>query len=141
MTEIIGWAVDHEMNGFFFWVFLDVINLLRAVFVFIIFICQKTVLQKIREHFQYTTGRLRWSRSTTATDAISLSTVGPSRKASRSGSDGPDQKLASRQFKEKLEQTLCTKHVSPVKEAEEPEDAELLAMDESVREKLRDSDE
>lgn len=82
LTEIIGWAVGATNDNAFI-IILDTINLLRAVFIFILFVCKPLILRKIRDYLRQATGRLRRSGSShSTTDATSVS-VGPSRKVSQ----------------------------------------------------------
>jgi len=88
VTEIISWAASSsDEDNSAVWVVTNVINILRAVFIFIIIICRRQVLRSLRDKFYDLTGRnnrqSRYSAKST-TDAMSLSTVGTaSRKPSQ----------------------------------------------------------
>lgn len=75
VTEIVSWAFG---GPDYYWYFSDTINLLRAVFIFILFICKKPVLLSLKRKL---TGESisffnKTGSSKSTTDVISITTSG-----------------------------------------------------------------
>lgn len=75
VTEIVSWAVG---GPDYYWYFSDSVNLLRAVFIFILFICKRPVLLSLRrkitgESFSFSN---KTGSSKSTTDVLSITTSG-----------------------------------------------------------------
>lgn len=98
ITEIISWAVGGPE---YYWYFSDILNLLRAVFIFILFICKKSVYGSLkRKLLGKSKSRNKEGGSKSMSDALSVTTSlreskGNTRSNSASKKEAESQKLVS----------------------------------------------
>lgn len=72
IMEIISWAVGGPEH---YWYFSDILNLLRAVFIFILFICKRSVFESLKRKLGFQSSFLnREGRSKSLSDVMSTST-------------------------------------------------------------------
>jgi len=84
VTEIISWGTSSttEEEDSPFWVITNVINILRAVFIFVIIICRRPIFHSLIERFQRRTEarKIRDSSKSNVSEMVSLSTLGPAER-------------------------------------------------------------
>ncbi|KAK6630687.1 hypothetical protein RUM44_002856 [Polyplax serrata] len=105
ITEIVSWAVG---GPDYYWYFSDVLNLLRAVFIFILFICKRSVFESLRRKL-LGKSRLANKESKSLSDVLSTSTSLRDSKGCRTNTNSKKRKESVKAEGESQKLIFCKK--------------------------------